>query len=383
VPNTFLKMGAQGKGKGSAGEGGENVEVGSEPDDVRAKGRIPYIKIPIFKGGANMDPGEYKERRREISAIKYSYKIDVAGLVFLATKGDARDALWNVNPEDFEKDLNPYSNILHLLNKEYDRPAWEKADHAAELFDKCRRSPGQKMIAYLREMHLSYTRMLKEDEGTMISDASMAKRILRRSGLTHDEQRHVLSSRGHVYDLEKTKDALRLTFGDAHKDDKRRPFSNRSQNPAHHHHNKTTNNKKRFFNLKKNHGVHNVNNVGDDEEEDDEEEAYEECDEEEDEDEENPEDQDQEDDPQEQEDDDEKEEEDEDLQDLSQVFAQFAKAGKKLRSKSKGWKKTTPRASPKERALRLLGQTPPERKRGSASTVASTGTGKATQSANT
>ena len=128
-------MGAQGKGKGSAGEGGENVEVGSEPDDVRAKGRIPNIKIPIFKGGANMDPGEYKEWRREISAIKYSYKIDdrdFAGLVFLATKGDARDVLWNINPEDFEKDPNSYTNILDLLNKEYDRPAWEKADHAAE-----------------------------------------------------------------------------------------------------------------------------------------------------------------------------------------------------------------------------------------------------------
>ena len=164
MPNSFSKMGAQGKGKGSAGEGGENVEVGSEPDDVRAKGRIPNIKIPVFKGGASMDPGEYKEWRREISAVKYSYKIDdrdFAGLVFLATKGDARDVLWNINPEDFEKDPNSYSNILDLLNKQYDRPAWEKADHAAELFDKCRRSPGQKMIAYLREMHRSYTRMLK------------------------------------------------------------------------------------------------------------------------------------------------------------------------------------------------------------------------------
>ncbi len=53
MPNSFSKMGAQGKGKGSAGEGGENVEVGSEPDDVRAKGRIPNIKIPMFKVGAN------------------------------------------------------------------------------------------------------------------------------------------------------------------------------------------------------------------------------------------------------------------------------------------------------------------------------------------
>ena len=43
-----------------------------------------------------MDPGKYKEWRREIAAIKHPYKIedkDFAGLVFLATKGDARDVL--------------------------------------------------------------------------------------------------------------------------------------------------------------------------------------------------------------------------------------------------------------------------------------------------
>ena len=147
-----------------------------------------------------MDPGEHKEWRKEISAVKYSYKIDdrdFAGLVFLATKGDARDVLWNINPEDFEKDPNSYSNILDLLNKEYDRSTWEKADHAAELFDKCRRSPGQKMVAYLGEMHRSYTRMLKEDEGTMISDASMARRILRRSGLTHEDRKSTRLNSSH------------------------------------------------------------------------------------------------------------------------------------------------------------------------------------------
>ena len=54
-----------------------------------------------------MEPGEYKEWRREIAAIKHSYRIsdkDFAGLVFLSTKGDARDVLWQVNPEEFDSD---------------------------------------------------------------------------------------------------------------------------------------------------------------------------------------------------------------------------------------------------------------------------------------
>ena len=65
-----------------------------QPRDM--KNRIPNIKIPFFRGGNSIDPGEYKEWRRELSAIKIAYKIDdrdFAGLVFLATKGDARDVL--------------------------------------------------------------------------------------------------------------------------------------------------------------------------------------------------------------------------------------------------------------------------------------------------
>ena len=181
-----------------------------------------------------MCPGEYKEWRREIAAIRHSYKVedkDFAGLVFLATKGDARDVSWNIDTSDFTDNPNCLSDMMGMLNKEFDRPEWEKADHAAEQFEKCRRAPGEKMIAYLRNMHRTYTKMPKEDKGTMISDMSMARRILRRSGLSADEQRQVLSSRGHVYDVDKIKDALRLTFGDAHKVDRKRPFATRNAFP--------------------------------------------------------------------------------------------------------------------------------------------------------
>lgn len=100
-----------------------------QPRDSKA--RIPNIKIPFFKGGNNIDPGEYKEWRRELAAIKIAYKIDerdFAGLVFLATKGDARDVLWNVNPTDFETNDNCLSDMMQMLDREYDRPEWEKAD---------------------------------------------------------------------------------------------------------------------------------------------------------------------------------------------------------------------------------------------------------------
>ena len=87
--------------------------------------RIPNVKIPFFKGGANTESGEYKKRRREIAAIKHSYEIenkDFAGLVFLAAKGDARDVLWNIDPSDFTNNSNCLSDMMDMLNKEFDRP---------------------------------------------------------------------------------------------------------------------------------------------------------------------------------------------------------------------------------------------------------------------
>ena len=77
---------------------GDDQEQGGLPNPATFQNnrasRIPNVKIPFFKGGAHLDPGEYKEWRREIAAIKHSYKLedkDFAGLVFLATKGDARE----------------------------------------------------------------------------------------------------------------------------------------------------------------------------------------------------------------------------------------------------------------------------------------------------
>ena len=74
-------------------------------------------------------------------------------------------------------------------------------------------------------MDRTYTKMIKEDEGTRLSEVTLARRLLRRSGLNHDEQRHVLASCGHEYNLDKIRTALRLTYGDANRDDSRRRFS--------------------------------------------------------------------------------------------------------------------------------------------------------------
>ena len=109
--------------------------------------------------------------------------------------------LWNIDPSDFTDKPNCLSDMMDMLNKEFDRQEWEKADHAAEQFEKCRRAPAENMIAYPRNMHRTYTQMLTGAKGTMISEMSMARRILWRSGLSANEKHLVLPPCGHMYDI--------------------------------------------------------------------------------------------------------------------------------------------------------------------------------------
>ena len=115
--------------------------------------------------------------------------------------------------------------IMTRLNKEFEKLDFEKSELAYQEFERCKRTPGQKMTAYVRDMDRTYTKMIKEDDGTKLSEVTLARRLLRRSCLNHDEHRHVLASCNHEYNLDKIKTALRLTYGDASRDDSKRRFS--------------------------------------------------------------------------------------------------------------------------------------------------------------
>ena len=61
----------------------------------------------------------------------------------------------------------------------------------------------------------------------------MARRMLRRSGLTSVEQRLVLSAAGAKWDLPAIEGALRLMFSDAHHDDRRRTPKGAGKSTSH------------------------------------------------------------------------------------------------------------------------------------------------------
>ena len=73
----------------------------------------------------------------------------------------------------------------------------------------------------------------KEDPGSDISEISMARRMLRRSGLTSVEQRLVLSAAGAKWDLPAIEGALRLMFSDDHHDDRKRAPKGAGKSSSH------------------------------------------------------------------------------------------------------------------------------------------------------
>ena len=115
-------MGGGGKGGGKRGgdDYGDGVDVGVGDSDneqgFARRGGVPsQARPPPFHGGPNLDPGDYRDWRREVAALKASYKVrdeDYGGLVFLATKGDARNVLWEITPEDFTKYFSSCSTNL-------------------------------------------------------------------------------------------------------------------------------------------------------------------------------------------------------------------------------------------------------------------------------
>jgi hypothetical protein len=243
-----------------------------------------------------------------------------------------------------EENLNHTAFIMNRLENEFDKMGYEKSDIAYQDFDKCRRSPNQSMMSYLREVDRTYTKMIKEDHGTRLSDVTLARRLLQRSGLNADEQRHVPASCNHEYDLMKIKTALRLTYGDAAKDDSRRRFAQNHANNNKPHKGQGKDPRRPFQKFKR-HGVnlldaipdealeqvedeqHEDHDDGDHDEEDHDEGIHDEVH------------------PDGEDDEQDEEEEDGELEDMDEdalweIFYQGMRAGKKLKGQPKGWRKT-------------------------------------------
>jgi len=190
---------------------------------------MPQVRLRTFDGSRR--PGAYREWKKEVLAAKFIYNLadkQLAPLVYLALdakEGGPREAVEHLDIETEVATDTGLTVIWKLLDQEYEAEAYEKADKALKRWERLRRRAGQSMADYLKDLKKAKRDVELEDPGTQFSSVSFAQRMLRRSGLTQEEQRQTLASAGAVWDATRIEAALKLLYCDAHlEDSKKRTF---------------------------------------------------------------------------------------------------------------------------------------------------------------
>ena len=123
-------------------------------------------------------------------------------LVYLALEqgaGGPRDLMSHMEFEEVATSEG-YTERMEVLDTEYLREDYVKADEVSQVYESMRRDHGMAMKDYLLELRRAKRMLEKEDKGTTISDISYARHMLRRSGLNTTGQRQVLGACGAVWD---------------------------------------------------------------------------------------------------------------------------------------------------------------------------------------
>ncbi len=90
--------------------------------------------------------------------------------------------------------------VLDIFDKDHVRDSYVKADEVQGRCERCRQMRGRTMEDYLREARVAKRLLERGGIGTTISGVSIARKLLRRSGLAALEQRGVLAAAGALGD---------------------------------------------------------------------------------------------------------------------------------------------------------------------------------------
>ena len=132
--------------------------------------------------------------------------------VWLRLAGETEDAVEHL---DMVTDLATEKGLeilLDVLDLEFVEEECDRVDEAVTNFWNLRREYGQPMETYIANMDQARFRMKKEDPTTTIGDKAYAVRMLKKAGLTREEQQQVLSATNAEYDAKKIETALKRLF---------------------------------------------------------------------------------------------------------------------------------------------------------------------------
>eukprot|EP00971_Amphidinium_carterae_P340188 6478394-Amphidinium_carterae.2 len=204
---------------------GQPAKAGQTRTGLELKGSgLPSLKLRTFGGQRK----EYREWKRETQALQLLYQVPaarMATLVYLALEpgpGSPRDLLTHLDVTSEIFCDTGLDKVWTILDEEYVLPDYRRSDEAQSQYDKCHRGFQQTMSDYLQQLRVSKRRLETEDKGTTLSDVAYARNMLRRAGLTREEQRQVLAACGAVWSSKAIADALRLMYAEVHLEDRNR-----------------------------------------------------------------------------------------------------------------------------------------------------------------
>ncbi|CAE7249975.1 TY1B-ER1, partial [Symbiodinium sp. KB8] len=148
---------------------------------------------------------------------------EVTMLVYLSTKGDARDVLDQLALSEY---TCPGGDVVlwKLLDESYDETSCEQFERAERELQSYRRLPGQSIASYVAGMKRLKAQYVRVDPETVMSAKAWGQRLLNRASLGRRERLDVYYSAG-GYDPVQIEAALRYRCATVHEDERRVPSS--------------------------------------------------------------------------------------------------------------------------------------------------------------
>ena len=166
----------------------------------RPRASLGTVKIEYFRGSKK----DYKNWKKTVKAQQSLYRLEegeLAMLIYLSCKGDARDCLDQLDVEQMSTSRG-LREIWRLLDEAFGKVEDKEFETAENDYHSFRRTQGMTIAQYCVTLKRLKAEFLKHDPGTVISDKNFAQRMLNRASLSRRDRLDVFFSAGGLYTSE-------------------------------------------------------------------------------------------------------------------------------------------------------------------------------------
>ena len=192
----------------------------------RPKSSLDSVRIEEFSG----ERFRYTKWKKAVEAQQLLYRLEeqeLAMLVYLSTKRDARDCLDQAPISEFTR-AGGLRLVWRLLDEAFGETEDEQFERAEKEYNQYKRLPGQAVSAYIGQMKRLKAQYQRVDPESQISDRAWGQRLLNRCSLSRRERLDVFFSAGGLYDPVAIERALRHRCANTHEDERRVPNPTRN-----------------------------------------------------------------------------------------------------------------------------------------------------------